>query len=309
MNRSADVTDNSYAACRRISRRARSNFYAGFLLLSGAKRRAMDALYAFARLTDDIADSAAPLEQRRRQLADWQQAVEGAFAKRGFPDELGNNAPEDCPDPFAVLPAVADAAERFAIPREHFRAMIDGAAMDLKHDRYETFDALEGYCRRVASSVGLACVHIWGFRSDAVFEPAAKCGIALQLTNILRDVKEDLARGRVYLPQEDLREHRYTEADLRSAVADSRFAHLMAGQIARAERYYCEGMTVLHWLEPGGRRVCGMMIDRYRSLLNAIALCPEAVLHRRVTLGPITKAHLALRWFLSGRRLPNAGTA
>lgn len=308
MSRSADVTEASYAACRRVSRRARSNFYAGLLLLSGAKRRAMDALYAFARLTDDIADSAAPLDQRRRQLSQWQQAVEGAFAKTGGPDQTGNNAAEDCPESCAVLPAVVDAAERFAIPSGHFRAMIDGAAMDLDKNRYETFDALEGYCRRVASSVGLACVHIWGFRSDAVFEPATKCGIALQLTNILRDVKEDLARGRVYLPQEDLREHRYTEADLRSAVADSRFAHLMAGQIDRAERYYCEGMTVLHWLEPGGQRVCGMMIERYRCLLRAIARRPEVVLHRRIALGPVTKAGLALRWFLSGRRRLNAST-
>ena len=209
-------------------------------------------------------------------------------------------------DLLCVLPALADTADRFAIPREHFLAMIDGAAMDLDRNRYGTFDELEGYCRRVASTVGLACVHIWGFRGDEVFEPAEKCGIALQLTNILRDVKEDLARDRVYLPQDELRRHHYTEDDLRRAVADARFERLMAGQIERAERYYREGMPVLDWLEPCGRRVCGVMIDRYRALLDAIGRRPAAVLHRRVTLTATAKTRLALRWLLGGRRLHHA---
>ncbi len=338
MNGSAGSIDASYAACRQISRRARSSFYPGFLLLSGAKRRAMDALYAFARATDDIVDGPAPLAERRCRLDSWRGDVERAFSRCrepggtcGFPpnaesrpargtcttehredgdaalyDRSGRFDGKACFDPIVTLPALIDAAARFAIPREHFSDMLDGAAMDLGRNRYATFDELEVYCRRVASSVGLACVHIWGFRSPAVFEPAVKCGVALQLTNILRDVKEDLARDRLYLPQEDLKRHHYTEADVRSAVADSRFASLMADQIARAERYYREGMPVLQWLDSRGRRVCGMMIDRYRALLEAIARRPEAVLHRRVGLGASAQARLALRWLFGGRTLRHA---
>ncbi len=298
MNRAADTVEASYAACRRISRRARSSFSAGFLLVSGARRRAMDALYAFARLTDDIVDGAVPLEDRRRRLASWRRAVEEALGEVGRGGAAAEDARDHRPGPACVLPALVDTAGRFAIPPEHFRAMIDGAAMDLDRNRYETFDELEGYCRRVASSVGLACVRIWGFRGAEVFEPAEKCGIALQLTNILRDVKEDLVRDRIYLPQDDLRRHHYTEADLRAAVADARFERLMAEQIARARRYYREAMPVLEWIEPTGRRACGAIIDRYRALLDAIARRPEAVLHRRVTLGAPAKARLVLRWLL-----------
>ncbi len=301
MNDGAKTVDASYAACRRIGRRAKSSFYAGFLLLSGAKRRAMDALYAFARLTDDIADGPGPLEVRRVLLSDWRCAVEEALGRcrepngTGIPEKVGGDVPLAS---IAVLPALADAVQRFSIPRQHFEAMLDGAAMDLDRSRYETFDELTEYCRRVASSVGLACVHIWGYRGTEVFAPAEKCGIALQLTNILRDVREDLARGRVYLPQVELRQHGYTEADLRAGVADARFERLMAEQIARARRYYDEGEQILRWLESDGRRVCGVLTDRYRALLDAIARRPEAVLHERVGLSAWTKARLAVRWLL-----------
>ncbi|MDY0170621.1 MAG: squalene/phytoene synthase family protein [Thermoguttaceae bacterium] len=309
MNGSTGSIDASYAACRQISRRARSSFYSGFLLLSGAKRRAMNALYAFARVTDDIVDGPATLAERRRRLDSWRGDVEAAFnggGTTGFRNATADSVATSGHNPVVTLPALVDAAVRFAIPREHFCDMLDGAAMDLDRNRYATFDELEVYCRRVASSVGLACVHIWGFRSPAVFEPAVNCGVALQLTNILRDVKEDLARDRLYLPQEDLQRHHYTEADVRSAVADSRFASLMADQVARAERYYREGVLVLQWLDSSGRRVCGMMIDRYRALLEAIARRPEAVLHRRIGLGASAQARLALRWLFGGRTLRHA---
>lgn len=301
MKKLAETIDASYAACRQISRRAKSSFYAGFLLLPGAKRRSMDALYAFARATDDIADGPGPLEQRRRQLAAWRSAVEEALGTCREPCGAGSMpdaSMDQCFAPLHVLPALADTIERFSIPPKHIGAMLDGAAMDLDRSRYETFDELTAYCRRVASSVGLACVHIWGFRGVEVFAPAEKCGVALQLTNILRDVREDLARERVYLPQDDLRQHSYTEADLRAGAADARFERLMAGQIARARSYYDEGEQIFAWLEPDGRRVCGVMMDRYRALLDAIARRPEAVLQGRIRLSRWTKARLAVQWLL-----------
>ncbi len=304
MSRSAAILEASYAACRRIGRRARSNLYFGFPWLAGEKRRAMDALYAFARLTDDLADAATPVAQRRCRLAAWRNALECSLANGDLntlvmPGEDGDDI--KTPDPFITLPAVGDMVERFSIPREHLFALIDGAEMDLDRNRYETIEELEGYCRCVASAIGLACVHIWGYRSDKVFAPAERCGIALQWTNILRDVKEDLARGRVYLPRTDLRRHQVTEADLRGGVADARFQRFMGELVERGQDYYREGLPVLRWLEPAGQRVCGMMIDRYRALLDAIGRHPQVVLQRRVTLPATTKARLALRWLLRGR--------
>ncbi len=316
MSHPTSILDASYAACRQIGRRARSNLYFGFPWLAGEKRRAMDALYAFARLTDDLADSSLPIDQRRRQLATWRKALAGALADRDrtpsvAPGWASPSETDDTGDAYGLmpsivatiaLPAVADMLQQFSVPPQHLFALIDGAEMDLDRNRYETIDELERYCRCVASAVGLACVHIWGYRDDAVFAPAEKCGIALQWTNILRDVKEDLAHNRIYLPQAELRKHQVTETDLRRGAADARFHRLMAELVERGQGYYREGLPVLEWLEPSGRRVCGMMIDRYRVLLNAIGQRPEAILQRRITLPATAKARLALRWLFGGPR-------
>ena len=141
------------------------------------------------------------------------------------------------------------------------------------------------------------------------FAPAEKCGIALQWTNILRDVKEDLARNRVYLPQTDLRKHQVTEADLRGGTADAHFHSLMADMIDRTKTYYREGQPVLQSLEPAGRRMCGVILDRYRALLDAIERRPEVVLQRRIHLPVGTKARLTLRWFFRGRTAMPRGCA
>ena len=173
--------------------------------------------------------------------------------------------------------------------------------MDLDPRRYETFDELQEYCQRVASAVGLACIHIWGFRGSEVFgkgEPARQAGIALQLTNILRDLKEDADAGRVYLPLADLREFGYTEADLRAGVVDERFHRLMAAQVARAERYYAGGAELIEWLDPSGRRIFGLMMATYHALLRKIARRPAEVFRRRVRLGRLKKMQLAARWSL-----------
>ena len=316
MSRPIDSLQASYNACRRIGRGSRSNLYFGFPWLEGARRHGMDALYAFARLTDDLADSDLQVDERRRQLTNWRQALEGALGAPGrtsseapgAASSSGTNDPEDAyglmPSIAAAiaLPAVTDMVQRFSVPPRHLFALIDGAEMDLDRNRYETAEDLEAYCRCVASSIGLTCVHIWGYHDDAVFAPAEKCGIALQWTNILRDVKEDLARNRVYLPQTDLRKHQVTEADLRGGAADARFHSLMADMIDRTKTYYREGFPVLQWLEPDGRRMCGVILDRYRALLDAIGRHPEVVLQRRVTLPATTKARLALRWLLGGQR-------
>ena len=193
MSGEAPSIDASYALCRRMARQSGSSFYPCFFLLGREKRRAMDALYAFMRHTDDLGDNPQPVAARASAVRGWRASLAGAL----------NGSWETPQHP--LLPALADTVHRFHIPPEHLFAVIDGVEMDLAGRQYETFEDLAGYCRCVASAVGLACLHVWGYGGDEAREPADKCGLAFQLTNILRDLKEDAGQGRVYLPLEDLR--------------------------------------------------------------------------------------------------------
>ena len=290
MTFSRDDIETSYGFCRQASRRAGSNFHVGFLLLPREKRRAMEALYAFMRHTDDLADDTT-LPSRRDALSAWRTALQKALQDQGGPTDPIRST--------MLLPALTDAVRRFHIPVEHLYAVIDGVEMDLDPRRYETYDELQKYCERVASAVGLACIPIWGFRGpEALGEPARQAGIALQLTNILRDLKEDADAGRVYLPLADLRECDYTEADLRAGVVDERFYRLMAAQVARAEKSYAVGAELIEWLDPSGRRIFGLMTATYHALLRKIARRPAEVFHGRVRLSRLKKMQLAARWSL-----------
>jgi phytoene synthase len=193
---------------------------------------------------------------------------------------------------------LADTVRRFNIPREHLLAVIDGVEMDLTPRRYETFDELERYCEHVASAVGLACIHIWGFRGPEAFEPARQAGVALQLTNILRDLKEDAAAGRVYLPLADLRQCGYSLDDLQAGVVNDAFLRLMRFEIERAEQFYRVAAGLWDWLEPDGRCIFGLMTATYRRLLKQIERRPADVLWRRVRLGSFTRLRLFARWML-----------
>ena len=220
----------SYAFCRCASRRGESSFSASFLLLCPEKRRAMEALYAFMRHTDDLGDSPLPAAERRAALLAWRAALGRALAGdlpsplsrapceawsgRGAGGEGGGQSREEATvakplnaldSGVALLPALADAIARFGIPAAALEAVIDGQEMDLAVTRYETFADLAVYCEKVAAAVGRACIHVWGFTDQQALAPARSCGIAFQLTNILRDLGEDAAIDRVYLPQEDLR--------------------------------------------------------------------------------------------------------
>jgi 15-cis-phytoene synthase len=291
MNSHPATVATSYAFCRRMARRAGSNFYAGFLLLSGEKRRAMDALYAFMRHTDDLADAAPADPPRRDALAAWRAALHEAMK-----GDTANVSPLPLGEETAILPALTDASRRFHIPCEHLDAVIDGVEMDLDHHRYETFDELQQYCERVASAVGLACIHVWGFRGPEAFEPARQAGIALQLTNILRDLRQDAKADRVYLPLADLRQCGYSVDDLLAGVDNQAFLRLIACEIARAEQFYCGGAELCRWLEPDGRRIFGLIMATYRELLQKIARDPAVVLQRQVRLSRFRKLQLLARW-------------
>jgi len=330
----AHAIAESRAYCHRVARRAGSSFYPCFALLKSPKREAMEALYAFLRHTDDLADGPEPLDQRRAALSQWRNEVtstiggpsrarEGSvFRVQGSGDQSravsaregsgsgGQSSDNGTDSPSIihhssfiihhspVLPALSDAVRQFRIPPDHLLAVLDGVEMDLDGRRYETFDELAEYCHKVASAVGLACIHIWGFRSREAFEPARRCGLAFQLTNILRDLKEDVSRRRIYLPLNELRECGYSPDDLLRGVADQRFDRLMAIQIGRARRLYHEGAGLFDFLEPDGRRVFGMMTATYHTLLQRIARRPRQVVARRVHLGRWQKLRIAARWML-----------
>jgi phytoene synthase len=292
MTFSPEAVRAGYTACRRVARQSGSNFYASFFFLPADKRRAMDALYAFMRQTDDLADNSRPLAERRQSLAQWRAQLSAALdAEDSLPDR---DSKEDRLAA-ALLPAVADCVRRFQIPVEHLTAVIDGVEMDLDGRRYETFDELAEYCRRVASAVGLACIHIWGFRDPAAIEPARQCGLALQLTNILRDLKEDCRDGRVYLPLEDFRHCGYSVDDLAAGVADERFVRLVRLEIDRAKSLYRAGAELVRWLDPDGRRMFAVMVGVYHRLLEKIDRDPAALLARRIRVSGWEKLRIAAR--------------
>jgi phytoene synthase len=262
--------DDSYAICNRLARQSASNFYFSFLLLPRQKRRAMYALYAFLRHVDDLSDDERyDLAARRRALLQLRTKLDAALAG-------------EMRDP--ILTALADTADHYQIPREYLAAAIDGVEMDLNGTCYETFDELERYCDRVAGMVGLACLHIWGFRGPQALEPARHCGLAFQLTNILRDLKEDIGRGRIYLPVEDLRRFDYSADELKRLSINERFIELARFEIARAERFYEAAEDLESHLERDGRRALRTMMSTYRALLNKIKASPGAVLKGRIRL-------------------------
>lgn len=277
----------SYRLCSRTARRSASSFYWSFWLLPRDKRRAMCALYAFSRRADDLSDSDASVDDRKRDLTRWRESLERALSGE-FDDPL--------------LPALADSVRRFDIPASCLFDILDGVEMDLVARRYETFDELRQYCLRVASAVGLACIHIWGFESDAVLEPAADCGVAFQLTNILRDLKEDAERGRIYLPLNDLRRHDYSEQDLLRGISNDCFHALIADQIARAESLYLRTAPLYELLSADGRRALGMMSSTYWRLLQQIKHRQDNLFARRIRLPLPAKLRIAAAHLL--RRTP-----
>lgn len=316
MNRPAAGLEASYASCRRFARQARSSFYPSFLLLRGGRRKAMDALYAFMRHTDDLGDSPRPAHERRQALAEWRRALERALAEtsscadrcgdiRSLQDFgcLGTKCDPADAGP-RILPALVDAVRRFGVPEEHLFAAIEGVEMDVAGRRYRTFDELAEYCHCVASAVGLACIHIWGFRGPGALEPARDCGLAFQLTNILRDLREDAAMRRVYLPEEDMEACGYTMAHLRHGVTNVGFVRLIGLEIQRARHYFHEGAHLYDWLEPAGRRIFGMMMHVYGRLLVEIERRPEELLTHRIRLSRWQKLGIATRWFLFPTRRP-----
>jgi phytoene synthase len=267
--------EESRAHCRAVARHRAKNFYYSFVLLPPEKKDAMCAMYAFMRYCDDLSDEPGAT---RSAMDRWRDALTEALAGR--------------PDASAVWPAFLDAVERYRIPHEYFYDMIEGVASDLAPRPIQTFDELYGYCYRVASVVGLTTIHIFGFDSPDALALAEKCGIAFQLTNILRDVREDAELGRCYLAAEDLNRFGVSMAGLKRSEA---FEKLMEFEIARARGYYEESQPLTGMIHADSRKALRALIAIYRSLLERIAESPSDVLSRRISLPATEKVWIVLR--------------
>jgi phytoene synthase len=256
----------AYAYCAEVTREHSKTFYLASGLLPRAKRRAVRALYAFCRVTDDLVDQA--VESPLRQLEQWRERT------------LCRTPPAG--DPVAL--AWADTIARYRIPPLYAHQLIDGVAMDVRVRRYETFDRLAEYSYGVASTVGLMSMHIVGFEGPQAIPYAVKLGVALQLTNILRDVREDWEKGRLYLPQEDLAAFGLGEADVAAGQASARWRAFMDDQIERAHRLYEEAMPGIALLHRDGRFAIAAAAELYRAILDDIHIHGGDVFSRRAHL-------------------------
>ena len=278
-------SEESYALCKRIARSRARNFYYSFVLLPDAERKAMCAIYAFMRRADDIADDhKTPLQERRAQLSDWRGKLLEAL--RGGP----------CND--RVLPAFQDTVRRYRIPEEYFLDLIDGMESDLSVPRYLSFEDLYRYCYQAAAVVGLATIHVLGFDSRQALPLAEKCGIAFQLTNILRDIREDAALGRVYFPESELERFGLSPGELLDGqvrTSEVQFQRFMEFQWHRAEGYYEEAAPLLSMVRPTSRPALWAMVAIYRRLLQRIRQSGYNVLEQRVRVANWQKLWIVLQ--------------
>ena len=263
----------------KFTRAAGSNFYYSFLLLPGAKRRAIKNVYTFCRILDDIVDKDPGTRNPQADLNYWREEVDNWF--QGY-------ATTEFGDSFIGT------IEEFDLPREPFVDLIDGMEMDLKWRSYQSFSDLREYCYRVASAVGLICIEIFGYESPRTREYAVNLGLALQLTNILRDLKEDVARGKIYIPLEDLERYGYSEKDMRANVYNTPFVQLMKFEHSRAGYYYQAAAATLPEQDRASLFAAEIMKGIYGELLDSIAAVQFDVYRNRISIPKSRKMKIAI---------------
>lgn len=273
--------EESYRLCCDVARRTAKNFYYSFLVMPQEKRQAMCAIYAFMRRSDDIADGAANPALALEGLREWRAQVETTL-------DGGSSA-----EP--ILPALADTVKRYQIEPRYFHELLDGTEMDQAVTRYETFNDLYKYCYHVASVVGLIVLPVFGTTDESAKVPAEACGIAFQLTNILRDVKEDAQMDRVYLPREDLRKFGVEEADLMNGNATPQFLKLMKFEAGRAREFYQKAQPLLGMINPDSRGTLAVMIGIYGGILEKIERNNFAVFEGKIRLSTVEKCWIVIK--------------
>jgi len=275
--------EESYTYCRDLSRRTAGNFYYSFLTLPSDRFRDMCVLYAFMRHSDDIGDDETILvSERLQRLTAWRESLRAALIDRRF----NHN----------VFPALAEIVNRYGIPHEYLFAVLDGIEADLNFPQtgFKTFEELTKYCYQVAGAVGLCCIHVWGFHNDLAVERAIDCGIAFQLTNILRDLGEDAQRERIYLPHEDLERFHYSSSDIVLQKRDDRFFALMEFEVQRTRSYYQKAKELFGYLDPPGRPIFAAMMRIYGGLLNRIEQHDYDVYSHRIKMPRWRKLMISL---------------
>jgi phytoene synthase len=290
----------AYSVCRHIARSAAKNFYYGFLVLPAHKRNALSAVYAFMRHADDISDDPGiPCEQRRQELSEWMNALRRV---------AGGERTDD-----AVLMALADTQKTFNIPLDLLEKLVQGTAMDLPPQefssldtpnsrlQYETFEQLYDYCYHVASVVGLICIRIFGYRDPRAEKLAEQTGVAFQLTNIIRDVKEDNLLGRVYLPREDLRRFGVEASALNNGNAAAAFRPVLEFEAQRARELYSAADELLPMIDDDSQPALWTLVEIYRRLLDRIEARGYDVFSERVKLSTGEKVGILAKGFV--RRL------
>jgi phytoene synthase len=279
----------AYSVCRGITRAAAKNFYYAFLVLPRRKREALCAVYAFMRRCDDIADDPKmSLTERRQKLDVWLDSL--------------HRAQQGQPTDDAILLAITDAQRRFSIPAGLLDELALGTAMDVEegatstapglNTQYKTFEDLRLYCYRVASVVGLVCIHIFGYRDPAAEPLAEQCGLAFQLTNIIRDVKEDASMGRVYLPEEDMAKFGLRAEELLGTPDPARFRPLLALEADRAREFYAAGDALIPYISEDSQPALWALVNIYRALLEKIAEKQYDVFTARVALSRWEKSRI-----------------
>jgi phytoene synthase len=294
----------AYSVCRGITRTAAKNFYYAFLVLPRRKREALCAVYAFMRRCDDITDDPGlSFPERRQKLDTWLDGLHRA--QQGTPTD----------DP--ILLALTDAQRRYSITAGLLDELAHGTAMDVETSahgeeipnplapttpgltvQYKTFEALRGYCYRVASVVGLVCIHVFGYRDPEAEPLAERCGLAFQLTNIIRDVKEDAAMGRVYLPEEDLAKFGLSAAELLAQPDPARFRPLLNLEADRAREFYKSGEELIPYIAEDSQPGLWVLITIYRRLLEKIAERQYDVFSAKVSLTVWEKLRILGRGFV-----------
>ncbi len=286
------TVEESYAYCERVAKNRARNFYYSFVLLPPPQRKAICAMYAFMRYCDDLSDDAS-VANRAESIRQWKRDLDDALDGR--------------PSGHPVWPAFHDAVERYGIPRQYFYDMIAGVSSDLEPRRLRTFEELYQYCYQVASVVGLTIIHIFGFQDRRALDLAEKCGIAFQLTNIIRDVREDAESNRIYLPAEDLERFGVPAENLRNGEDSRPLRTLLAFEATRAESYYQASMPLVGMVDRRSRASLWALIEIYHRLLGRIQRADYPVMIRRVRVPVWEKAWIVLRGKF--RRPPAEGEA
>lgn len=267
-----------------------SNFHLSFIALPKTKREAMAHFYQFCRYADDLVDEVKDPQEAALGLAHLREEVDRAFENGGQPQ--------------TPLGLRLEALRRkFPVKKQNFVDIIDGCEMDLKQSRYENFEALRQYCYRVASAVGLVSIEIFGYSEKSTLEYAVQMGLAFQWTNILRDVREDAERGRIYLPLDEMARFGYTVEDLRARKATPAFFELMRFQIERAKGFYTRSAQLLSETDRSRMLAAEMMASVYFAILRHIERDPSQVLQRRLRVSTPRKIWLSFRTWMRGRRI------